>query len=405
MRQVLVYLFEFKTKNTKEACLMNNYTSIFGQILSFLPRNQFDYLAYQTGAARNIKGFSCWDQFVAMLFCQLGQCHSLREICAGLAASRGKLKHLGLFRAPKRSTLSYANNHRSWEFYQALFEQFLSFCRQQMHPRHKFRFKNKLYSFDASTIQLCLTLFDWAKFRRSKGAIKLHMLLDHAGYLPQFLHVSDGKRHEINVLRNLSFNNGTILAIDKGFVDYDLFANWTCNGVFFVTPLKDNAKYSISENRSIPNRFQSFILDDQIIQLCNPACPYSLRLVTVWRADKNDTIQLLTNNLKLAASTISSIYKDRWQIEIFFRTIKQNLRIKTFIGTSFNAVMTQIWSALIAILILKYLKFKSSINWSLSNLVALLRLNLLTYKSLWDWLNNPYQNLSPPGEGIQLSLL
>jgi len=274
-----------------------------------------------------------------------------------------------------------------------------------MHPKHKFRFKNKLYSFDASTIQLCLTLFDWAKFRRSKGAIKLHMLLDHAGYLPQFLHVTDGKRHEVNVLRNLSFTNGTILAIDKGFVDYDLFADWTCNGVYFVTPLKDNAKYSVSESWSIRNRFQSFILHDQIIQLTNSACPYPLRLVTVWRADKNDTIQLLTNNLKLAASTISSVYKDRWQIEIFFRTIKQNLRIKTFIGTSFNAVMTQIWSALIAILILKYLKFKSSIDWSLSNLVALLRLNLLTYKSLWDWLNNPYQSLSPPVDGIQLSLL
>jgi len=375
---------------------MNKYSSIFGQILKIFPRFQFEAFVKETGASRNAKGFSCWDQFVAMLFCQLGQAHSLREICGGLATSLGKVIHLGLRKAPSRSTLAYANEHRPWQLYEKLFYHILGLCELQFAGKHKFRFKNRLLSFDATVIELCLSIFDWAKYRRTKGAIKLHLLLDHAGYLPQFVNITTGKVHEVNILKKLSFEPGTIVVFDRGLIDYQQWGQWTKQGIYFVTRLKKNADYQIIKSKKVPRN--KHILKDQLIKLegfySKSKCPYYLRLVQIWDAEKERMLTFVTNNLKLAAATIAAIYKDRWQIELFFKAIKQNLRIKTFVGTSFNAVMIQIWTALIAILILKYLKVRSKINWSLSNLVAMLRMNLLTYKDLWEWLNQPY--FSPP---------
>jgi Transposase DDE domain len=241
-----------------------------------------------------------------------------------------------------------------------------------------------------------LSMFDWAKFRRTKGAIKLHLLLDHAGYLPQFINVTHGKVHEVQILRKLALDPGTIIVFDRGLVDYALWAAWTEQGVYFVSRLKTNTDYRIVRKNPVPKNGN--VLKDQIIHLFSfyskKKCPYELRMVFIQDPDTKERFTFITNNMKLAASTIASIYKDRWQIELFFKALKQNLRIKTFVGTSFNAVMIQIWTALIAILILKYLKAKSKINWSLSNLVAMLRMNLLTYKDLWEWLNQPY--FSPP---------
>lgn len=375
---------------------MNKYNSIFGQILSFFPRLKFESFVQETHSSKRIKGFSCWDQFVSMIFCQLGQAHSLREICGGLATSLGKMIHLGMKKAPSRSTLAYANEHRPWQLYEKLFFHVLKLCRDQFDGKHKFQFKNKLLSFDASLISLCLDMFDWAKYRRTKGAIKLHLLLDHAGYLPQFVNVTPGKVHEVRILKKLALEPGTIIVIDRGLVDYALWASWTKQGVYFVTRLKKNADYHIVQKNPVPEN--NNVLKDQHIRLhgfySKKKCPHHLRLVTIQDPETKEKLTFITNNLKLAASTIARIYKDRWQIELFFKALKQNLRIKTFVGTSFNAVMIQIWTALIAILILKYLKAKSKINWSLSNLVAMLRMNLLTYKDLWDWLNQPY--FSPP---------
>jgi hypothetical protein len=324
-----------------------------------------------------------------------------------LATFQGKINHLGLKKAPSRSTLSYANEHRPWHLYEKLFYALLDRCRQAFNGSGKFRFKNKLYSFDASLVELCLSLFDWAKYRRAKGALKLHLLLDHNGYLPEYVYVTEGKVHEINILRRLSFEAGTIVVIDRGLVDYKLFGSWTKNGVFFVTRLKKNASYCLKYQRSVPNHRN--ILKDQVIELdgfySKNKCPYLLRVVEVWDEDKKESITLLTNHLEFGATTISNIYKDRWQIELFFKTIKQNLRIKTFVGTSFNAVMIQIWTALISMLILKYLKMKSKIKWSLSNLVAMLRFNLLTYKDLWEWINIPYFIKPEQETGKQLSFL
>ena len=386
---------------------MNKCNSIFGQILRLFPRTQFEIFVKETDSAKATKGFSCWTQFVAMLFCQLGQAHSLREICGGLATSLGKMVHLGLKKAPSRSTLAYANEHRPWQLYEKLFYHLLTICRQQMKCQHKFRFKNKLLSFDASVIDLCLSIYDWAHFRRTKGAIKLHLLLDHAGYLPEFVNISTGKVHEVNVLKTLHFQPGTIIVFDRGLVDYYQWGVWTNQGVYFVTWLKSNADYKVVQENSItPGKH---IIKDQIITLegfySKQKCPHYLRLIEKYNPEEDDQVfTFVTNNMKLAASTIAAIYKERWQIETFFKAIKQNLHIKTFVGTSANAVMIQIWTALIAILILKYLQAKSKMNWSLSNLVAMLRMNLLTYKDLWEWINHPYFKPPPKPKVIQQCL-
>ena len=205
---------------------MNKFSSIFGQILQIFSQQDFIRAVRETRAERGVKGFSCWGQFVAMLFCQLGQAHSLREICGGLATCLGKLKHLGINAAPKRSTLAYANEHRPWQLYQKVFYQLLANCRVLARGKKPFRFKNKLFSLDATLIELCVTLFDWAKYRQTKGAVKLHLLLAHEGYLPVFATVTDGKVHEVNIAHTLTFPKGSILAIDRGYVDYAQFARW-----------------------------------------------------------------------------------------------------------------------------------------------------------------------------------
>lgn len=387
---------------------MNKFSSIFGQILQVFDKRDFLQAVRDTRAERAAKGFTCWDQFVAMLFCQLGQAHSLREICGGLATCLGKLKHLGVDDAPKRSTLSYANEHRPWQLYQKMFFHLLGKCQHAAKlQKRKFRFKNKLFSLDATVIELCLSLFDWASFRQTKGAVKLHLLLDHDGYLPVFATMTEGDVHEVNIAREISFPKGSIVAIDMGYTDYSLYSRWTNDGVFFVTRQKVNAAYRVIEEHRVPEYRN--ILKDQIIELtghyARKDCPYLLRRIEVRDEENNRTFVLLTNHLTFGATTIAAIYKERWQIEIFFKAIKQNLKIKTFVGTSKNALLTQIWTALIAILLLKFLKFKSSLNWSLSNLVAMLRYNLFTYRDLWLWLDNPFEvpALSPNDEQLTLA--
>ena len=351
---------------------MNKYSSLFSRLLSVFPRLDFERLVRQTGAEFAAKGFSSWGHYVAMLFCQLGQAHSLREICNGLASCFGKLKHLGISQSPKRSTLAYANEHRSWELFQKVFYELLGRCRGEFLGKTEFRFKNKLMSFDATVIELCAGLFDWAKFSRTKGAVKLHLLLDHEGYLPQYAYITEGKVHEVNVFKKLRFSPGTIVVFDRGLVDYQLFNEWTEEGVYFITPLKDNATYRVVKKLQVPKNRN--ILKDEIIQLtgvkARKHCSCRLRRIAVLNKEKGEEIVLLTNHLEFGATTISAAYKDRWQIEIFFKTLKQNLRVKTFVGTSANALKIQIWTALIAILLLKYLKVRSRYSWSLSNLVA-----------------------------------
>jgi hypothetical protein len=377
---------------------------MFGQVLQIFSKTEFYSAVKDTKAEKGAKGFTCWEQFVAMLFCQLGHAQSLREICGGLATCLGKLKHLAVDHAPARSTLAYANEKRPWQLYERVFGQLLEKCRA-VKGKRKFRFKNKLFSLDATVVDLCASLFDWATFRQTKGAVKLHLLLDHDGYLPVFAHITEGNVHELTIARRIFLPRGSIVVVDRGYSDHKLFARWTKTGVYFVTRQKINSSFEIIDERPVPARRS--ILSDYLIVLtgmAKEAYPDPLRRIEVWDEEKKESIVLLTNHMTFGASTIATIYKDRWQIEIFFKTLKQHLKIKTSVGTSPNALKTQIWTALIAILILKYLKFRSSFGWSVSNLVAMLRYNLFTYRDLWAWIDSPFEipPIVPTGEQLSL---
>jgi len=380
---------------------MIKVASIFAQVLSLVNRREFSRSVAELEAEKGAKGFRCWEQLACMLFCHLASADSLREICGGLASSMGKMVHLGIKRMPKRSTLSYANSHRPWQLFEKVFYQLLSEADiLAVKQKRRFRFKNPMVSIDSTTIDLCLSMFDWARFRRAKGAVKLHLMLNHQGYLPGWALITDGKVHDVKVAQKLEFSHGTVVAMDRAYVDYEMFDRWTNKGVWFVTRAKDNINYRIVKNRDLPSRGN--VLSDREIVVAGyysrQKLQHRLRRIVIWDAENERKIVLLTNHMHFAASTVSGIYKERWQIELFFKAIKQNLKIKTFVGTSENAVKIQIWTALISILLLKILQMRSKIGWSLSNLSAMLRFNLLSYRELWVWLDKPYQcpALGPP---------
>jgi hypothetical protein len=292
-------------------------------LLHHFPRTEFASLVKKHGAERAAKGFTCWTQFVAMLFCQLGRADSLRDICNGLACCLGRLVHLGIAKAPSRSTLSYANEHRPAALFEELFWTALARFREQQglgSRKHKFRFKNKLLSLDSTTISLCLTMFPWAQFRRAKGGVKAHVLLDHDDYLPAYVFLTEAKRSDVKLADSFTLNPGSIVTMDRGYTDYALFGRWTLAGVFFVTRMKDNAVFTVEEEFEVPANRN--ILADQIIQLTGVQalsdCPGPLRRVVVWDADNKREIVLLTNLFDFGSTTVAAIYKERWQIELFF---------------------------------------------------------------------------------------
>jgi Transposase DDE domain/Domain of unknown function (DUF4372) len=371
------------------------FCSIMNQLLQVFPRSEFQEEVKKTKAERHARGFASWDQFVAMLFCQLGDAQSLRETTGGLASCEGRLGHWGVIRPPKRSTLAYANQHRPWELFQNLFYRALDRCRSELGNKTKFQFKNPLLSIDSSVVTLALEMFPWASWSRQKGAIKLHLTLNHAGYLPEALVITTGKYSELTIARRQRYSPATILIMDKGFLDFGWFYQLDKNGVFFVTRIKDDTRYEVIEHRPVTTAKN--VVSDDLIRLTSPRSrkryPHILRLVTI-ETETGKRLQFLTNHLTLAASTISEIYKDRWQIEVFFKLLKQNLKIKSFIGSSPNAVWTQIWTAMIAMLLIRFLQLKSKADWSFSNLAYFLHMNLLVYRDLWDWLNDPFK--APP---------
>ena len=374
---------------------MKRVCSIFSQILQLIPRDSFEASVRKHQAERHARGFSSWGQFVAMLFCQLAQAKSLREITEGLQACEGKLKHLGLPEAPARSTLAYANGHRPWQLFEAVFHQLLADCQKRLGVAKaggKLGLPGKLLSLDATVIDLCAAVFDWAKFRTTKGAVKLHLLLDHDGYLPCYAVITEGKVHEIQVARKLKLQPGTMLVFDRGYTDYDWFQRLTEAEVHFVTRLKDNATYIVVERREAKG---DGVLADEIMVLEKQArsetAPFLRRIRYRDEANQRELV-FLTNHLELSAATVAAIYKDRWQIELLFKALKQNLRIKTFVGTTANALKTQIWTALIALLAVKFLQLQAKFPWSLSRLIALLRQQLFVYRDLWRWLEVPFES-------------
>lgn len=365
---------------------MKRFCSILNQLLQIFPRTEFEAAVRQTKAERHARGFRSWDQFVAMMFCHLADANSLREICGGLASCEGRLSQLGI-QIPAKSTLAYANTHRDWKLYEQVFHSLYEFCVKNLDRKTKFKFKNPLLSIDSTHIAMCSKMFPWATYSRQKGALKLHFTLDHAGYLPSAMVITTGKYSELIVARRQRWQAGTILMFDRGFIDFSWFNRLSEQGVWFITRVKTDMSYEIVESRKIENG------TDETIRLTGRSSrkkhPALLRLVTLEK-DDGKRFQFLTNNTTLAASTIAAVYKDRWEIENFFRFLKQNLKIKSFLSTSPNAVWTQIWTAVIAMLLLRYIQLKSKVNWGFSNLLYFLRMNLFVYRDLWEWLEKPF---------------
>jgi len=365
---------------------MAHYNTLFHDMLKFIPRHEFSTLEKQHSTGRKPRIFTRWNQFVHLMFMQLTSRVSLRDGIQCLSVRAKSLYHIGA--APvARSTFADANNSRPASFFEALFARTYQRC-CSVAPQHKFRFKSKLYSLDATVIDLALSLFPWASFRRTKAAIKLHTVIDHEGYLPAFVAVSDGKTHEVTAARCLRLPKGSIAVFDRGFTDYALFASFHHKKLFFVTRQKKNALYKAIQRHPV-NKKQGLTSDQTIVLtgVKSDLCPYPLRRIGYRDPETKKHYVFLTNNFRLSAKTIAGIYKERWQIELFFRWIKQNLKIKAFIGNSRNAVLTQIYVALIAYLLLCYLKFLSRIAVSLQNLLRIIQLNLFrtcTFQELFE---------------------
>ncbi len=367
---------------------MAHCNTIFHQMLKLIPRHHFGKLETEHGTGRKARSFTRWSQLVHLLSMQLTARVSLRDCVSSLKARIKSLYHLGV-KPVARSTFADANNQRPASFFEALFGLMYRRC-QPLAPKHKFKFKNKLFSLDATVVSLCLALFPWASFRRTKGGIKLHTLLDHDGYLPAFVAISPAREHEVRKARSLSLPKGSIVVEDLGYTDYTWYAQLTAQKIFFVTRQKRNARYEVLECRKV-NKKQGLI-SDQTIRLTSAKsqeCPVSLRRIAYRDAATGKHYIFLTNHFKLAAKTIADIYKERWQIEIFFRFIKQNLKIKAFIGNSENAVLTQIYAALIVYLLLCYLKFLCNLSITLQNCIRILQLNLFRTCTLQELFEPP----------------
>ena len=365
---------------------MAHHNTVFAQLLKFVPRHEFETLANKHHSGRRFRTASRWSQFVAMTMAQLSGRTSLRDIVVNMSAQAHRLYHLGSARL-SRSNLSRINESKPYTLYEALFGKLLSRC-QAMAPRHGFRFQNKLYSLDASTIDLCLSVFPWADFRTTKGAIKLHVGVDHDGYLPEFVAITDGKTTDIEAGRTLEFSKGSIVACDRGYNDYGWYNQLTQKGIFFVTRLKKNAQYGIVARRPVSRK--QGLSSDQTIEFTGiqtrKKCPICLRRIGYRDPETGKHYVFLTNHFALSAKTIADIYKQRWQIELFFKWIKQNLKIKTFLGTSKNAVLTQIWIALCAYLLLAFIRFQSTLDTSLQQILRLLQINLFEKRDLYTLL-------------------
>ena len=381
---------------------MTHHSTVLGELLRLVSRHEFERDARRHHKGRKLRSMTRWSQFAAMAVAQLSGRRSLRDVVSNLDAQRRKLYHLGVRRVA-RSSLARVNENQPHELYELLFERLLRRCRSAV-PSHGFRFKNPLMSLDATYIDLCLAVFPWAKYRKSKGAIKIHVGLDHAGNLPSFVSVTDGKGSDVEVARTLRLPPDSIVAADRLYQDFGWLKSLDAQGVFLVTRLKRGVKYAVRERRSFVAG--TGVTSDQTIELTSKhgskQCPIPLRRVGYRDPETKKHYQFLTNNFRLAPKTIADIYKARWQVELFFKWIKQNLRIKSFLGTSRNAVMTQIWIAMCVHLILAYLKFSNRLKWGISEILRLLQLNLFERRTLSDLLQ--LENASPPTEMHQLEL-
>jgi hypothetical protein len=385
---------------------MNRVYTIFAELLKLCPRYEFEKATERYGGNRYVKTFTTWQQYIAVLYSQITLKDSLRDIETGLGTQSGRWYHLGL-KGVHRSTLSDANTKRDYRIFEDMFYHLLARCRD-LTPRHRFRFNNPLYSIDATTIDLCLSVFPWARFKRTKGAIKMHCLYDHSGALPSFLTVTDGKRHDVTEAKNvdLPLSPDSIVSVDKAYIDYAWLHSLDSGRIWFVTRAKSNIDYAVTGQHPVGG---SGIISDERISLTGQRTrdkyPRDLRLIRFYDEKRKKTLVFLTNNFRLAATTIARIYKSRWQIELFFKWIKQNLKIKSFLGTSRNAVMTQIWVAMCYYLLLTYIKYQTRYAHSLLQLSRIIRETLFDRKSLVDILTvTPEHMAAVRNEALQGTL-
>jgi len=371
---------------------MAHYNTILSQITALIPRHVFDDHADIHHSGQKFRSYDRWSQFMAMLIGQLSGRKSLRDIVENLKAQQRRLYHLGM-KPTSRATLARVNEKQPASLYQTIFFELLKKC-QMVSPGHKFTFKNKLYLLDTTTIDLCLSVFPWAQFRKRKGAIKLHMGIDADGYLPTFMDMTDGKVHEINWAKEtLKLPKGSFAVFDRGFTDYSWYSTLMADGIFFVTRLKSNADVEYLLKRA--GRKSPGVTNDQQIKLKGIDAP--LRLVAYTDLETGQEYRFVTNAHHLKAAEVAAIYKERWQIEQFFKWIKQNLKIKTFLGTSRNAVLTQVWIALCVYLLVAYLNFKAKLGASMQQILRVLQLNLFERRALVELFRPPdkQQPVSP----------
>lgn len=365
---------------------MTHHNTAFHQILEPISRHEFEALAQAHHSGQKLRSATRWDQFVALIMSQLSGRQSLRDIESNLKAQEHKLYHIGA-KPIAKSTLSRINNCQPAELFEALFYKLLKRCKHHG-GRHKFRFKNPLYSLDASAINLSLKIFPWAAYRDDAANVKLSVGLNHASLIPEFVALSDGNENDMVQGRKFEFPRGSIVAFDKGYVDYEWFADLTNKGVSFVTRLRAKAVHEIVEQHSVTE--DSGVIADETIRFSSAhaekrGVPH-LRKVTYLDADSGKEYRFLTNNFILAANTIAAIYKDRWQVELFFKAIKQNLKIKTFLGQSKNAALTQIWVAMIAYLLVSFARHSAKEGWTVQRILRVLQINLFERKPLKDLL-------------------
>lgn len=373
-------------------------STMFAQTLQLLPWGNIQKTIDSHQGDKHSKGLRTQDQLRAMLYCQLSGASSLSEVSNGLKSYGGLTNHMGITHVPPKSTLSYANQHRNWEMFADAYHNTLNYFQHQLKfygivPK-RLNIKNKIKIMDSSLLPVCLEVIDWAAYRQKKGALKLHLLLDGHGLLPDDAWITDGKAHDLEFAREQEFGKGTVILLDRGYNDYNLYKKWNDSKCFFVTRLKKNAKYDLVKKNPVPKSKCERIISDDVIKL--KGTDFLTRRIVFYDAEKKEYVRIVTNNMKFAADTIGKLYRCRWEIEIFFRDLKQNFHIKSFVGTTPNAVLIQIWTALLAILVVKFMKMMSRFNWGISNLIALFRVNLLNRIDLWEWVHDPFKK--PPEE-------
>lgn len=372
--------------------------TVFGQLMQLISGHGFKKCVDRYTGDRYTKSFSCWQQLIVLLYSQARGLKSLRDITVSLRSQRRKWYHLGL-ESVARSTLADANSKRSADIYKDVFYNFLGKC-QSLAPSHKFRFKNPLYTMDSTLVKLCLSVFPWASYRKRKGAFKIHTLLDHKGCLPSFLTLTDGRCHDVKVVKDQRYGfprllPDSIITVDRAYYDFNWFYSLELDRVYFISKAKQNLKCEVTGQQEVPKN--KGVISDLTIHLTGyeqkKYYPKNLRLITFYDSKNKKELVFITNNFKLAASTIAELYKHRWQIELFFKWIKQNLKIKTFLGTSENAVMTQIWAAMIYYLLLAFIKFQTRYAYSMHELTRVIGETLMEYVDIIEILRMKFEKL------------